>query len=201
MTSSPDDDLTGAEAGVKPVDQTAHYRCLDYTAYYAGDDFKLFESSVTGARHVLPAISEQLLKTDGRFRTLDEHAAFICQAEPFREVPVEMVRELLVGLASSDLLISHQELAAHCTRLVGDHRPATISVVGIPTCNRPGGLRRVATTMIENAARHRRRIEIVVADDSDEVHRAENVAVLREIVAQYDIQVWYAGPSEKRTFA
>src|SRR5438552_2264267 len=105
MTRSHDDDLADTETGVRPVDLTARYRCLDYTAYHAGDDFKLFESAVTGARHVLPAISEQLLKTGERFRTLDEHAAIICQAEPFSTVPVEMVRELLMGLASSNLLV------------------------------------------------------------------------------------------------
>ena len=194
MTSSLGKDETGAEAIPEPADGVLRYRCLDYTAYYAGDDFKLFESSVTGARHVLPAISEQLLKAGERFLTLDEQAAIICQVEPFRAVPVEMVRELLTGLASSDLLISHQDLAARCTRFIGEHRRATIGVVGIPTCNRPGGLRRVASTMAENAARHGRRIEIVVADDSDDACQIENIAVLREIAAQYGIDVWYAGP-------
>src|SRR5690349_8605652 len=128
MTTTPGDDPTSAEAGVAPIDPAARYRCLEYTAYYAGDDFKLFESSVTDARHVLPAISEQLLKSDRGFKTLDEQAALICQAEPFREVPVDMVRELLVGLASSDLLVSHQDLTARCTRIVGEHNRATLNV-------------------------------------------------------------------------
>jgi hypothetical protein len=200
MTSS-DESLTSADGADTRTDQPERYRCLDYTAYYAGDDFKLFESPVTGARHVLPAISEQLLKPGDRFRTLDEHASIICLAPPFREVPVEAIRELLAGLASADLLISHRDLAARCAQLIGDHHPARIGVVGIPTCNRPGGLQRVVTSAIENARRHDRQVVIAVADDSDETHESENLAVLAELGATYGTEIWHAGPREKAAFA
>src|SRR6266496_3506699 len=201
MTRAPEQQDQHSAAGDQTGDRPSRYRCLDYAAYYAGDDFKLFESPVTGARHVLPAISEQLLKTGDRFRTLDEHAAIICQTAPFREVPVEMVRELLAGLASADLLVSHQDLAERCTRIVGDHRPATIGAIGVPTCNRPGGLRRVVASAAENARRYGRQIEVVVADDSDEAHQSENLAVLDALGDQFGIDAWHAGPREKAEFA
>jgi hypothetical protein len=79
------------------------YRCVDDTAYYAGNELQLFESPVTDVRQVLPAVSTPLLKACDRFRTLDENAAIICLAEPFREVPVAAIRELLVGLVSAGL--------------------------------------------------------------------------------------------------
>lgn len=197
----PDEIQTTPAAGDARADGPERYRCLDYTAYYAGDDFKLFESQVTGARHVLPAISEQLLRAGDRFRTLDEHAAIVCQAEPFREVPVEAIRDLLDGLAASGLLISYQELAERCVGVVGEHHPATISTIGVPTCNRPTGLRRVVASAIENACHHGRRIEVVVADDSDGEREAENLAALGELAAQSGVTIWHAGPGEKAAFA
>ena len=177
------------------------YRCLDYTAYYAGNDLQLIESAVAGVRQVLPAISVPLLKACDRFRTLDEHARVICQAEPFREVPVEAVRELLFGLVSMGLMISHEELAERLGRIVGPEAPPTISVVGVLTCNRPSALRRVASTTLEHTRRHGRRVELVVVDDSDEEHQQANLAVLHELRERYGIDVWYAGPTEKAAFA
>jgi hypothetical protein len=177
------------------------YRCLDYTAYYAGNDFQLIGSDVTGVRQVLPSISVPLLKACDRFRTLDEHARVICQVEPFREVPVEAVRELLFGLVSMGLLISHEDLAERLGQIVGPEAPPTISVVGVLTCNRPSALRRVASTTLENASRHGRRVELVVVDDSDEEHQQANLAVLHELKDRYGIDVWYAGRAEKAAFA
>ena len=203
MTRASNDDLeeTVGPEQASGAQEPVRYRCLDYVTYYAGDDFKLFESPVTGARQVLPAIGEPLLKACDRFRTLEEQAAIICRAEPFREVPIEGVQELLLGLASADLLVSHQELAARCTRLVGKHQRAHLSTIGIPTCNRPDGLRRVVTSSVENARRHERTVEIVVADDSDDERQQANLGVLHELSEQYAITIWYAGRQEKDSFA
>src|SRR3954447_7319379 len=147
MTAIPATDMTNNQT---------RYRCLDYTAYYAGDDFQLIDSPVTGVRQVLPAITEPLLKACGRFRPLDEHTRVICQIEAFRTVPPEAVRDLLTGLVSAGLLVPHQELAARLGRQAGPHRPARISVVGILTANRPDGLRRVVESTAEHVAEHGR---------------------------------------------
>src|SRR5947209_2601834 len=113
MTFSPDHEPMGAAPA---FDSQTRYRCLDFTTYYAGNDFQLIESPVTDVRQLLPAISQPLLKACDRFRTLDEHAQIICRSEPFREVPPEAVRELLIGLVSANLLVSHQDLAARTQR-------------------------------------------------------------------------------------
>jgi len=192
MTVSPAD---GATPGPD------RYRALDYTAYYAGDDFQLIDAPVTGVRQVLPAIAEPLLKACKQFRTLEAHAAAICQIAPFREVPPEAVHELLTGLVAADLLVSHRDLAARLARQAGEHRPATITAIGIPTGNRPDGLRRVVETTAEHLARHGRRVRYFVADDSDEDRQAANLGNLHDLIERFGIEVWYAGPREKAAFA
>ncbi len=74
-------------------------------------------------------------------------------------------------------------------------------MIGVPTCNRPGGLRRVVASAAENARRYGRQIEVVVADDSDEAHQSENLAVLDALGDQFGIDAWHAGPREKAEFA
>jgi hypothetical protein len=193
MSHSPDGDASP---------ESVRYRCLDYESYYAGDDFKLFEAQTSGARQVLPAISEPLLKAcSEQFRALDEHAAIICQAEPFLTVPIEAVRELLAGLAAGGLLSPHQDIVDRIRRSSGPDHRVTIGVVGVPTCNRPAGLRRVLSSALDNAAAHGRTLEVIVADDSDEARQAENVSVLRDLIERYGVTAWYAGPGEKAAFA
>src|SRR5205085_701693 len=109
--------------------------------------------------------------------------------------------DLLEGLVVTGLLSAHSDVAERCRRFVGaDHR-APIGVVGVPTCNRPGGLRRVLSSVLENAAVHGRRVEVVVADDSDEPCQRANVAVLDELARAHGIDAWYAGPAEKLAYA
>ena len=187
-------------AGRLPTD-TRRYRCVDYTSYYAGNDFLLVTSWTTGSRQVLPAIAEQLLKACDKFRTLEEHARLICQGEPFREVPPASIQELLFGLVSAGLLVAHDDLAARVGSIVGQNHPASIETVAVLTYNRPDGLRRVISTTAENAARHGRRVQFVVADDSDDQHQQANLAVLADLRDRYGVEVWYAGPHEKATYA
>lgn len=182
------------------VDET-RYRFLDHTAYYAGNDFQVIEAHVTGARQVLPAITEPLLAACDRFRTLSEHARIICQSDPFRDVPPEALGDLLAGLTAADLLVSHEALAERCRVGTGQHHRATIATVGIPTYNRPGALHRVVRSVIENATRHSRTVEIVVADDSDAEHQTQNLAVLDTLRAEHGIAIWYAGAAEKAAYA
>lgn len=202
MVASPDDGVTSRDGGPAGDADDTRYRCIDFSAYYAGDDFKLFESPVTGVRQVLPAISEPLLRACREdFRTLDEHAAVICQEEPFRTVPREAVRDLLAGLAATGLLSTYGDVAERCRQYVGVDHPAAIGVVGVPTCNRPSGLRRVLTSVLENAATHGRRVEVVVADDSDPARQDENLAVLAKLSKRHGVDAWHAGPREKLAFA
>jgi hypothetical protein len=177
------------------------YSCLDYTAFYAGDELKLFETWATGARQVLPAISEQLLKACDRFRTPEEHARVICQEPPFQEVPVEAVRDLVAGLVAVGLLVPYADLVPRLGQRTGPHQAPTISTVGILTCNRPDALRRVVSTTAENAATHGRQVQFVIVDDSDAEQQGANLAVLHNLIERSGLNVWYAGPTEKAAFA
>lgn len=105
----------------------------------------------------------------------------------------------LQEFANAGLLIAETDvLPKPRSRSEIDQRIATIGVV---TRNRPDILRRCVTSYIESCSKHRRDVDFVVADDSEEQSvREETRRMLRSLKDKHGVRIFYAGLEEKRRY-
>ncbi|MEX2601472.1 MAG: hypothetical protein WD355_07485 [Balneolaceae bacterium] len=77
-----------------------------------------------------------------------------------------------------------------------------ISVMGIPTCDRPDMLKRCLKSFLKNFMLHRHQPDILILDDSrSEDARAKNRDVLRELEQSYSGRIRSMDRSQRRQFA
>lgn len=179
------------------------YRYFGDPIHDIGQHLRLFESANGGKRIFLSEERAAILRVCERLRPLDEHAqmARLRLRDRFRDLPMDEILGHLRALRDDGLLESTADLEARVRPPIGEHRTVSIETVGVLTANRPTGLRRVVTTTAENAARHGRRVQFVVADDSNDEGRQANLAALAEIKRRFGVGVAYAGPTEKASYA
>jgi hypothetical protein len=148
-----------------------------------------------------PAMLVGLAAMCGRFASLDDHAAQVARSGRIPRREVAAVRRKLAQAARADLLVSEASLLAGLVR----QAPADacrIATVAFPTRDRVPSLAANLPTYVEDALAHGRAVRWLVADDSaDPAVGASCRAFLRDLQARYPIDVAYAGPNEKRSFA
>jgi hypothetical protein len=84
-----------------------------------------------------------------------------------------------------------------------DHGHAdAITIVGIPTCDRPTSVIACIESYVENCRRHGRNPEFVITDDSADANsRNRTRAALQDIEKRSGVRIRYAGRPERRRFA
>lgn len=138
------------------------------------------------------------------FGPLDDHIDHFAQKHDWNSLQVEALRSWLPQLIESELLVSGDDLRRKCAAMRGSGAaPPPIDCVGFPTAgNRAALLQRCVASFVENAKRHARTVDFVVADGSaDPTHLAQNEACLAQIARQSDTPLLYIGLTEKRRFA
>ncbi len=181
------------------------YRGLfDWTRFPVGDNRELVYSPLTRSTHILTATQVRILRECRVFETLENQAAQMCAKLNFPPDRVSAIRQQLGELADAGLLVSHEDLTRQCTRYaVEEDAPPKITSVGIPTRNRPEGLKRCLESYAECAKLYGRDdLKFVVVDQSDETRTLKaNLQVLDQIKAEFGIESHYMNRGDAEAFA
>jgi hypothetical protein len=190
------------------VDPPAHplYRAWpDLIRLPAGGGAEVVYALPERAAEVVGPARLRILLACAGFATLDQHAARI--AALGAPLSTAQIRAELDALAASGLLSSASDLVrrldaageAKAGAAPGDDR---IALLGIPTRDRVPELSAALSSYIENAQRHGRSPEYVVADDAPAPEgRAATRAALEALSVRYRVPILYAGVEEKERYA
>lgn len=203
-----------ADAHAGPADERPgeargeRYARADTAVYFVGDNSHLVYFVADREARLLPSHLAALQQSCRRFKTLDEHAAacargFGLSPDGAEAAYVESVRDQLDELVGAGLLVAESELLSLCERAAaGREPPPPIATIGVPTYARPDSLERCVKSYAENNRAHGRANDFAVADDSpDAADREAARAKLRALARSYGVEIFYAGPDEKRDFA
>lgn len=175
------------------------YRCLDVSAFPAGEGMALCTSRGGARGHLLSMEDAQLLDRCRPFRTLREHAAALAGDGDGDAAAALLPR--LAALQAAGLLLSEGDVAE---RLSAARAPAPpqIGAVGVVTKDRLPSLLRCLESLCDDLDRAGRRPEVLVMDDtpSPEARRAARGA-LRELGRRRGARLRYAGPKDKAAYA
>ncbi len=168
----------------------------------AGRGAEVVYAPLSRRTHVLPAARARVLFACRGLATLEQHAARTA-AELGGDAAAH--RAELAELASAGLLVSAGDLV----RRLQQARPAEpaasgerIASLGVPTRGRAAGVGEALDTYVEDARRHGRSLDYVVADGAaGEAEAAPTRAVATEIAARPGVSLAYAGPAEKARYA
>ncbi|RTL43705.1 MAG: hypothetical protein EKK48_08140 [Candidatus Melainabacteria bacterium] len=176
--------------------------------YPVGDNAQLVYCPVTNDTQLVSNLHMQLVERCQAFATLDQHAVRLCNELGFGPLHVAATKAILNQLGETGLLLSDQEMRrrlAHASVSNDDSEPAPvplISSVGIPTRDRPNELERCIRSYAQCCKSFDRKMKFVVADQStEEKMRQTNLAILRRLKAEFNLDIEYAGVKEKRRFA
>jgi FkbH-like protein len=199
-----------------------YYRTGDIELVPIRENSVLVYSRTSRCSQILSADVAELVSECRQFKTLDDHAEHICQARNLQDDSIEAIKSQLTRLVEAGFLISQEQLLFSGTSRGGfaniprfeanisgepapKDAPATdcsIASVGILTCNRLEGLKRSLTSYIENSKQYGRTNDFVVMDDSASPETRESYRrLLRELAAEYGVEIFYAGLEEKTRFA
>ncbi|WP_017717584.1 HAD-IIIC family phosphatase [Kamptonema formosum] len=200
-----------------------YYRTGDIERVPIRQNSELVYSRTSRCSQILSADVGELLSLCRQFKTLDQHAADIGLARNLQHDSIEAIKSQLTRLVEAGFLISQEQLlfsggsgggltnTLRCEGNISDE-PApkdalqalgcSIASVGILTCNRLEGLKRSLTSYIENSKQYGRTNDFVVMDDSASPQTRESYRrLLRELAAEYGVEIFYAGKEEKMTYA
>ncbi|GEM_PF-453932 len=207
---------------LQAASKKTYYRTGDIERVPIRDNSELVYSRTSRCSSHLSADIAELLCECRQFKTLDDHAQDICQTRNLPEDSIEAIKSQLTRLAEAGFLISREQLLfdGACrggqalalgfeANISGEpaakDSPATgcsIASVGILTCNRPEGSERSLRSYIENSKQYGRTNDFVVMDDSASPQTRESYkCLLRELAAEYGVEIFYAGLEEKTDFA
>jgi hypothetical protein len=173
-------------------------RVADLEVFPAGDGLSLVHARDSGAAALYRPDVLALLTACREFATIEQHVRCYLAAGGASASEPALRREL-VRLRAAGFLVTSGHVGAGAE---AGGAPPPISVIGIPTCDRAGLLRRAIAGYAANCARHGRRVAIVVADDSPALRtRTECRAMLADLARVLDVDISYAGREEKAAFA
>jgi hypothetical protein len=173
-------------------------RVADLEIFPAGDGLSLVYARDSGAAGFYRPDVLALLTACREFAPIEQHVRdYLGSGVGGASEPA--LRRELARLRAAGFLVTAGGVGA---RADGAAAPPPISVIGIPTCDRPGLLRRAISGYAANCARHGRRVAVVVADDSPgSTTRQDCRAMLKDLARVLDIDIFYAGLEEKSAFA
>lgn len=206
------------------------YCCLDVGTRLQGDAV-LLRSERTGHETQVDPLIARILLSCNRFETLKYHAEVgyraVVQsiattlkplgqlASPHQlktnliqaERSITRIESQLRGLAADGFLVSEADVRVQihraCARnLVGVQPPGVITAVGIPTRDRPSSLSRALESLVRNTRYFGRTPALTVVDDSRDARvRSRNLDVLLTLRGLHGVEIFYAGPIERASYA
>ncbi|MGO9093739.1 MAG: hypothetical protein ACLQGV_00810 [Bryobacteraceae bacterium] len=186
----------------------ALHSCAEISRIAAGTTCEIVYRNDNGAVMVLPAEAGGILQSCDAWRTLAEHAQAIANDYSSAQVDgtsapapsVAAIESVLANMAAQGLLVNLDEVREAMRQPEG--APPRIGTLGIVTCDRPALLERCLGSFSENASRHGRDVEYVIADDSrEEACRGANRALAGALGRRLGLRVRYAGRAQKCAFA
>lgn len=144
-----------------------------------------------------------LVQSCNQFRTLEQHVSAWRQRSSDSEAQLAQLIENLKQFAEAGLLVSEEQLIAHCKSAVRpESSPPPIATIGTTTRNRPELLKRGLATFVESARTYGRGLEVVAIDDgiTSEEQSATKQA-LKALAQAHGATVRYAGREERQSFA
>jgi hypothetical protein len=165
-----------------------------------GNATELVYCPYDGTRHVLGVADAGVLQACRNFVPLREHARRSLADSGLDEASV---LSSLRRLEESGLLVPQQRLAARCLAQRSEDRPrARIASLCVPTRNRPAMLLRCLESYLRCAREYARRLDVVVADSSEDRSVGRSTAGALSVLAkQFGVNIIYLGTEEKREFA
>jgi hypothetical protein len=149
---------------------------------------------------ILPRHEIEKLNYCAGFATLEEHADSIAQHLPYEERGDTI--HALQRLASIGAFVGQTDLLSMAMDLgSGPNNRGRISMIAVPTCDRPDELERCLLSYIHHCKVYGRSVVFLIADNSDDIRsRNETRALLHQLGRETDVEIRYAGLEEKMAF-
>src|ERR1700722_14816580 len=141
---------------------------LNLIRYSDGSNEQLIYCPVSRVARTLPNLTVQILGRCRNFATLDQHAAQVCNEMGFDHWHRASTRKILVDLAEAGLLVSREAYTSSFLGSSQEESKASISSLGIPTCNRPQQLERSLRSYGACSQLYGRQIRFIVADQTED---------------------------------
>jgi len=178
------------------------YRVVDFEPFPSSDGMELLYSRTRRKSCECPSYIADALAQCMQFQTLDQHLSDTSVRYRIDAQELSPVAEQLRELAGEGFLVSLAELRAAMAAGTGepDDTPG-IGTVGIVTADRVESLERCIEGHLDAAARHDRRHDLVVVDDShDQASCRQCRSLLAATAANRAVTISYAGRKEKEAF-
>ncbi|HVK17090.1 MAG TPA: hypothetical protein VM533_09075 [Fimbriiglobus sp.] len=167
---------------------------------HGGDGRHAAICPLTGRTAVVEPADLQLLGVCRTFAPLDIHARRGCLALGYPLDHEGWLCDRLAALTASGLLVPYGQIQALLDASIPS-TPAPVTVIGIPTRDRPDMLARSAADLARSARDAYRSVELVVADGSARPEsRAANRRVLEELRDTFPGEVRYIGATERERY-
>jgi hypothetical protein len=182
--------------------RTLPWRKNDFVAYAVGQDEQA--ALVRGQSPVvLPGFVVDFVNSCEKFAALEAHLSKYADKHAWGELECDSLRSWIPKLTEAGLLISANDVLEACRKADSGHAPATMTTIGFPTGgDRVDLVERGLRSFAENAARHHRTVEFLIADSSAKPEQ-RNVfrQRLAEVGRELGVKIRYSGEEERRRFA
>ncbi len=194
-------DADSASAG----NPARRFRPFDIEALPFSSQEILVWSRRNGAARLLPALPANLVFSLEKFDDLSGHVSSLMErferaaaGIPMERIDRKVWSDMLNELVRDGFFVSEESLRTAIARRVGElaHEEAAetyITLVGMPTANRPKSLERAVASYVEQAKHTDRKIACMVMDDSrDEATQRRNMEALHELHKRNGAHILYA---------
>lgn len=176
----------------------------EFRAFPAGQGQTVLCATATAAARIVPAaVADFLTSCRSSLAPMEEHLARWSRGDAEAgDGAVRAVAELAPWLLREGFLVSPDTLFQVARGSAPPRDRASITTLGLVTCDRMESLAEAVATHLDTARRWGRSVDLVVVDDtSSPVARGETRARLATFPAPGGASLWYAGREEKERFA
>jgi hypothetical protein len=185
-----------------PVDRTLAWRKNDFLAYAVGQDE---QAALLRGRSplVLPGFVVDFINSCEKFAPLETHLAKYADKHAWGDLECDSLRSWLSKVIDSQLLVSAADVLVDCQSARLGHDPARISMIGFPTGgDRVDLVERGLRSFAANAAKHGRKLDFLVADNSPKPEQRKVFRTrLGQVASELGVSIRYSGEEERRQFA
>lgn len=196
--------MTDTGVDSKVLSGSALYRGQpDLSRFPLADNDELVYAPSTRTTAVLSPTRAQILQACRGYATLDQHASRL--ATEFNCGPQHLgaLRQELSSLAQSGLLVAHQDLLGRFLRHpAAQAEPPRLSLLCMPTRNRPEFLFRALRSYAQCAKEFTRELSFLIADQSeDPAMISANAQVLAQLSGEFNLSFFHAGNEDVAEFS
>lgn len=169
-----------------------------------GDDEEFVRSELSRSSVILPRKVAQLLGRCANWDTPRNHAAHIADDLGLSSTNARWLTELLSDLTEKQLLTSEDTMQSEFARAAQSaaNTGGRIGSIVIVSRNRPGLLRRCVMSYADHIRRFKKRVDIVVFDDSDEIgFRDQTPEWFSALSLPDNVRFFYYGAKQKAELA